>query len=123
MAGGQRAALKKCWRQAYPALAPLAHELPEQPLGFAWQTRAPLNPVVRLREFARGKLGGSYVIGAARLSGSDPVEAIEQENGMPVDDLLRPVNSLHGAFESTPVHAFGLSNVVADPAIGAELPA
>jgi hypothetical protein len=27
------------------------------------------------------------------LSGSDPVEAIEQENGVPVDDVLRPVNS------------------------------
>jgi hypothetical protein len=55
------------------------------------------------------------------LSEIDPVEAIEQENGVPVDDVLRPVNSLHGAFESAPVHALGLCDVIADPAIGAEL--
>ena len=54
------------------------------------------------------------------LSGSDPVEAIEQENGVPVDDALRPVNSSDGAFESAPVHALGLCNVIADPAIVAE---
>ena len=57
------------------------------------------------------------------LSGSDPVEAIEQENGVPVDNALRPVNSFHGAFKSAPVHALGLCNVIADPAIGTELSA
>ena len=57
------------------------------------------------------------------LSGSDPVEAIEQENGVPVDDGLRPVNSFHGAFKSAPVHALGLCNVISDPAIGTELSA
>jgi len=57
------------------------------------------------------------------LSEIDPVEAIEQENGVPVDDVLRPVNSLHGAFESAPVPALGLCDVIADPAIGAELSA
>ena len=57
------------------------------------------------------------------LSGSDLVEAIEQENGVPVDDVLRPANSSHGAFESAPVPALGLCNVVADPAIVAELSA
>ncbi len=43
------------------------------------------------------------------LSGSHPVEAIEQENGVPVDDVLRPVNSFHGAFKSAQVHALGLA--------------
>jgi hypothetical protein len=52
-----------------------------------------------------------------------PVEAIEQENGVPADDVLRPVNSCHGMFESAPVHALGLCNVIADPPIVAELPA
>ena len=54
------------------------------------------------------------------LSGSDPVEAIEQENGVPVDDVLRSVNSSHGAFESPLVHTLGLCNVIADPTIVAE---
>ena len=54
------------------------------------------------------------------LSGSDPVEAIEQENGVPVDDVLRSVNSSHGAFESLLVHTLGLCNVIADPTIVAE---
>ncbi len=45
------------------------------------------------------------------LSGSDPVEAIEQENGVPVDDVLRPVNSFHGAFKSAPVHALYLTSI------------
>ncbi len=53
------------------------------------------------------------------LSGNDPVEAIEQENGVPVDDALRPVNCFHGAFKSA--HALGLCNVIADPAVGTEL--
>ena len=44
---------------------------------------------LRTRAPALGPLG--------LLSGSDPVEAIEQENGVPVDDALRPVNSFHGA--------------------------
>jgi hypothetical protein len=57
------------------------------------------------------------------LSGSDPVEVIEQENGVPVDDVLCPVNSLHGTFESAPVHTLGLCDVIADYAIVAELPA
>ena len=39
----------------------------------------------------------------------------------PSDDGLRPVNSSHDAFKSAPVHALGLCNVIADPAIGAEL--
>ena len=55
--------------------------------------------------------------------GNDPVEAIEQENGVPVDDVLRPFNSFHGAFKSAPVHALGLCNVITDPAIGTELSA
>ena len=54
------------------------------------------------------------------LSGSDPVEAIEQEDGVPVDDVLRSVNSSHGAFESPLVHTLGLCNVIADPTIVAE---
>ncbi|MGC2224769.1 MAG: hypothetical protein WA624_21610 [Methylocella sp.] len=57
------------------------------------------------------------------LSGSDPVEAIEQENGVPVDDVFRPVNSFHGVLKSAPVHALGLCNVIADPAIVAKLSA
>jgi len=57
------------------------------------------------------------------LSGSDPVEAIEQEDGVPIDNSLRPVNSSHGVFESAPVHTLGLCNVIADPAIVAELSA
>ena len=59
--------------------------------------------------------------GAACYREASPVEAIEQENGVPVDNSLRPVNSSHGAFESAPVHALGLRNVIADPAIVAEL--
>jgi hypothetical protein len=47
--------------------------------------------------------------------------SVEQENGVPVDDALRPV--FHGAFKSAPVHAPGLCNVIADPAIVAELSA
>jgi hypothetical protein len=42
------------------------------------------------------------------LSGSDPVEA--------VDDVLRSVNSSHGAFESPLVHTLRLCNVIADMA-------
>ena len=57
------------------------------------------------------------------LSGSDAVEAIEQKNGVPFDDVLGPLNSSQGAFESAPVHALGLCDVIADPAIVAELSA
>ncbi len=39
------------------------------------------------------------------LSGSEPIEAIDQQVGVHIDDFLGPINSLHGAFESTPVHA------------------
>ncbi len=49
-----------------------------------------------------------------------PLRRFEQENGMPVDDVLRPVNSLHGALESAPVHAFRLWDVIADPALAAD---
>jgi hypothetical protein len=40
---------------------------------------------------------------------------------VPVDDALRAANSFHGAFESAPVHALGLCNVISDPTIGTEL--
>ena len=43
------------------------------------------------------------------LSGSDPVEAIEQENGVPVDDVLRPVNSFHGALKRGSVESLKVS--------------
>ena len=43
------------------------------------------------------------------LSGSDPVEAIEQENGVPVDDVLRPVNSFHGVLKRGSVESLKVS--------------
>jgi len=38
-------------------------------------------------------------------------------------DLLRLVNFLHGAFESAPVHAFRLCDVVTDSSLAADFPA
>ena len=79
---------------------------------------------ISARESSRDKSGPRAPMpSCGLLSGSDPVEAIEQENGVPCDDVLGPVNSSHGAFESAPVHALGLCNVIADPAIAAELSA
>jgi hypothetical protein len=74
-------------------------------------------------DFEAQDMSAGFGPSCSLLSGSDPVEAIEQENGVPVDDALRPVNSSDGAFKSAPVHALGLCNVIADPAIGTELSA
>jgi hypothetical protein len=38
-----------------------------------------------------------------------------------IDDILRSTNSLHGTLKGAPMHAFGLFNVVAGAARGAEL--
>jgi len=54
------------------------------------------------------------------LSGTDQFEAIKQNNGVPFDNSLRLVNSLQGAFEGAPVHAFWLRHVFANSAIVAE---
>jgi hypothetical protein len=65
-------------------------------------------PLAEARKVVVGLYG--QVASDCLLSGSDPVEAIELENGVPVDDVLRSVNSSHGAFESLLVHTLGLCN-------------
>ncbi|MFZ3327630.1 MAG: hypothetical protein WA231_17860 [Methylocella sp.] len=100
---------------AYKAAAPLLSPPSSRRKPASAARRAPLErprPILQRQhghDFEAQDMSAGSGPSCSLLSGSDPVEAIEQENGVPVDDVLRPVNSFHGAFKSAQVHALGLA--------------